>query len=65
MRIFGCPVYVHAPKDKRTKLNPLGKKGIFFGYIESTKAYRVYIPGYKHIETSKDVTFNEDATFAN
>lgn len=22
LRIFGCPVYVHVPKDKRSKLDP-------------------------------------------
>ena len=40
------------------------KKGILVGYNESSKAYRVYIPGYKQIETSRDVTFNEDASFS-
>ena len=29
LRIFGCPVYVHVPKEKRTKMEPLRKKGIF------------------------------------
>ena len=28
------------------------------------KAYRVYIPGFRQIETSKDVTFDEDTTFS-
>jgi hypothetical protein len=45
LRIFGCPVYVHVPKDKRSKLDPSRKKGIFVGYSETSKAYRVYIPG--------------------
>ena len=45
LRIFGCPVYVHVPKEKRTKLEPSGKKGIFVGYSETSKAYRIYIPG--------------------
>ena len=22
LRIFGCPVYIHIPKEKRTKLDP-------------------------------------------
>ena len=26
LRIFGCPVYIHIPKDKRKKLYPLGKE---------------------------------------
>jgi hypothetical protein len=29
------PVYIHVPKEKRTKLEPSGKKGTFVGYIES------------------------------
>ena len=29
LRIFGYPVYIHIPKEKRTKLDPSGKKGIF------------------------------------
>ena len=29
LRIFGCPVYMHVPKEKRTKLEPSGKKGTF------------------------------------
>ena len=41
LRIFGCPVYIHIPKEKRKKLDPSGKKGIFVGYSESLKAYRI------------------------
>jgi len=41
LRIFGCPVYSHIPKDKRNKLEPLVKKGIFVGYSDSSKAYRI------------------------
>jgi hypothetical protein len=61
LKIFGCPVFVHIPKEKRTKVDPSGKKGIFVGYCEVSKAFRVYIPGYHHIEISRDVTFDEDA----
>ena len=34
LRIFGCPVYIHILKEKRTKLDPSGKKGIIMGYSE-------------------------------
>jgi hypothetical protein len=44
-------------------LDPSGKKGIFVGYCEVSKAFRIYIPGYHHIEINRDVTFDEDATF--
>jgi hypothetical protein len=64
LRIFGYPVYVHVPKDKRSKLDPLGKKRIFVGYSETSKAYKVYIPGHRHSETSRDVAFDEDASFS-
>ena len=63
INIFGCPVYLHVPKDKRSKLDPSGKKGIFVGYNEQSKAYRIYIPGFHQIEINRDVTFDEDATF--
>ena len=41
LRIFGCPIYIHIPKEKRTKLDPSGKKGIFVGYSESSKDSRI------------------------
>jgi hypothetical protein len=62
-RIFGCPVYFHVPKEKRSKLDPSGKKGTFVGYSESSKAYRIYIPGQRQIEVSKDVIFEEEIAF--
>jgi hypothetical protein len=63
LRIFGSPVYIHIPKEKRTKLEPSGKKGTCVGYSETSKAYRIYVPGKKFIEVSRDVTFHEEATF--
>jgi hypothetical protein len=62
LKILGCLVFVHIPKEKRTKLDPSRKKGIFVGYCEVSKAFRIYIPGYHHIEIDRDITFDEDAT---
>jgi hypothetical protein len=62
-RIFGCPVYIHVPKEKRTKLDPSGRKGTFVGYNESSKAYQIYILGQRQIEVSRDVTFEEEVAF--
>ena len=56
-------MYIHIPKKKRTKLDPSGNKGIFVGYSESSKAYRIYFPGYKNIDISQDVTFDEDTAY--
>jgi hypothetical protein len=61
LKIFGCLVFVHIPKEKRNKLEPSEKKGIFVGYCEVSKAFRIYIPGHRHIEISRDVTFDEEA----
>jgi hypothetical protein len=33
------------------------------GYSETSKDYRIYIPGQKFIEVSRDVTFHEETTF--
>jgi hypothetical protein len=33
------------------------------GYSETSKAYRIYIPGQKFIEVSRDVTFHEETAF--
>ena len=62
LKIFGCPVYIHIPKEKRTKLDPSGKKGIFVGYYEVSKAFKIYILGFHHMEIGRDVKFNEEAT---
>ena len=49
------PIYIHV-----LKLEPSGKKGTFVGNYESSKAYRIYIPGSRQIEVSRDVTFEEE-----
>jgi hypothetical protein len=61
--IFGSPIYIHIPKEKRTNLELSGNKGIFLGYNETSKAYRIYVPGKNFIEVSRDVNFHEEANF--
>lgn len=46
--------------DKRNKLEATGRKGTFAGYCEDSKAFRIYNPGQRKVEISKDVTFDED-----
>ena len=53
LRIFRCPVYIHVPKEKRTKLEPSRRKGIFVDYSESSKAFRVYILGFKQMKPAE------------
>ena len=35
---------------------------MFVGYNETSKAYRVYLPGQREVEICHDVTFDEDAS---
>jgi hypothetical protein len=64
LRIFGYQVFVHVPEEKRTKLDPSGKNGIFFGYSDTSKAYMIYIPGHQKVEINRGVTFDESAAFS-
>lgn len=59
-RIFGSPVYFHVPIEKMNKLGASRKKGIFVGYGENTKGYRIYVAGQREVVISLDVTFDED-----
>jgi hypothetical protein len=57
--IFGCPIYIHVSIEKWTKLEHSKRKGLFVGYNETPKAYRVYIPEQRKTVVSKDVKFEE------
>ena len=57
-KIFGSPVYFHVPKEKINKLIASGKKGIFVGYGENTKGYRIYAADQREVIISHDVTFD-------
>ena len=63
LRIFGCVTYSQVPKEKRTKLDPTAEKGIFVGYSETSKAYRIYIPTLRSVVVRRDVRFEEDRAF--
>jgi hypothetical protein len=60
MRPFGCPYFIHVPKQLRKKLDAKSKAGIFIGYFEETKGYRLWIPEKQQVVTSRDVIFDED-----
>jgi len=63
LKVFGCLVYVHIPKEARpsySKLKPRAWQGIFVGYTNSTNQYRIYNPIDQKIYISRDVTFDEN-----
>lgn len=57
LRVFGSLVSVYVPKETRLKWDPKNKQGIFLGYGEDIKGYRVYIPQKNKVETHRDVIF--------
>jgi hypothetical protein len=59
-RIFGCLDYCHVASKKRTKLEATVEKGIFVGYSDNSKAYRLYIPSLRKTVVRRDVIFEED-----
>ena len=61
--MFGCLTFSHVPSEKRTKLEPTAEKGIFVGYIKTSKAYRIYIPVQWKLVVRRDVKFQEDCAF--
>jgi hypothetical protein len=61
MRVFGCRAYVLTPKEKRLKWDPKARAGIFMGYEEVSKAYRVYDVEAGQVVISRDVNFDESA----
>ena len=50
-------------KRKEDKVRSFRKEGYIVGYSKSSKAYRIYFPGFKKIDISRDVTFDEDASY--
>jgi len=59
LRIFGSVCYIHIPDIKRTKLEERADQGIFLGYSEVAKAYRIYNLKTKKVQISRDVRFDE------
>ena len=42
------------------QMEPSNRKGLFVGYIETSEANKIYIPGERKTIVSKDVKFGED-----
>ena len=60
-RPFGCPVYVNIPVQLRKKLDAKSRQGIFVGYAEESKGYRVWDSTKHQIVTTRDLVFDERA----
>jgi len=60
LHIFGCLIYFHVPKEKRNKFEATRRKGMFLGYCENSKSFRIYIPNQRKVEISRHVTYDEE-----
>jgi hypothetical protein len=59
LKVFGCDVYVHVPKENRSKMDKKAEKCIFIGYKDGLKGYNLWNPETKKVLYSQDVVFRE------
>jgi len=62
-RVFGSPAFVHVPDEQRRKLDQKAVKCILVGYCETSKGYRMWNPTARKLIISRDVAFDECATW--
>lgn len=60
IRLFGSPVMVHIPKQRRLKWDRKAKEHILAGYSENVKGYRVYDPCKNCVTVRRDVIIMEN-----
>ncbi|KAG8472606.1 hypothetical protein CXB51_034394 [Gossypium anomalum] len=63
LRIFGCLCYSQVPSVKRSKFDKRAQVGILVGYSLEKKGYRILDPSTNKVFASKDVVFNERASW--
>ena len=63
LKVFGCIAYVHVPDELRTKLDPKAEKCVFIGYSLEQKGYKCYNPVTRQVRVSRDVVFDEMASW--
>ena len=59
LRTFGCAVFVHTPSVKRDKLDKTSFKGVFVGYSQTARQYRILNPLDMTVKLYSSVKFNE------
>ncbi|GBM32129.1 Retrovirus-related Pol polyprotein from transposon TNT 1-94 [Araneus ventricosus] len=59
-KTFGCEAFVWNNKKNREKFEPRALKGIFLGYNDNSKAYRIWLTEAKRVEISRSVKFLEN-----
>ena len=60
---FGAIAYMHIPDKKRQKLDPKSEKYLLVGYSLEEKGYKCYNPSTRKVRVSRDVVFDESASW--
>ncbi|CAH2104034.1 unnamed protein product [Euphydryas editha] len=60
LRVFGSPVMVHVPKERRKKWDKKAQKMYLVGYPDNVKGFRLYHSESRKITISRDVVVMED-----
>jgi hypothetical protein len=58
LRVFDCLAFAKE-LGHIGKLNDRSTPGVFIGYAEGSKAYRIIDPGTQRVRTTRDVVFDE------
>ena len=58
LRVFGCPAYLHI---KQGKLDARALKGVFVGYPNGVKGYKIWCKEEGKFIVSRDVVFHKSA----
>ncbi|WVZ71925.1 hypothetical protein U9M48_020454 [Paspalum notatum var. saurae] len=64
MRTFGCIGHVKNVKPHLGKLEDRSTPMVFLGYEQGSKAYRLYDPRAERVHISRDVVFDEGASWS-
>ena len=59
-KVWGCFAFYRVPNQKRTKLGPRAINGVFVGYAQNSKAYRILDLVSNTIVETRDVEFIEN-----
>jgi hypothetical protein len=63
LKVFGCASYVHDECDTQSKLDAKSRKCFFIGYGDEAFGYRFWDDQNRKIIRSRNVIFNECATY--
>lgn len=55
LHVFNSKAFVLNRKHTKGKFSPHALEGIFVGYSEISKAYRIWVPSYKNVTATRDV----------